>query len=135
MSEKRKMASIQIIEDIKEIPGALNVELVRVLGWNILAVKNQFKVGQLAVFYEVDSIVPDQPVYEFLRPRNFRIKIMKSPRLGVISQGLLMPITDVIPEKYLSDEYANSNSADEFKNQLVGRDVTELLGVEKYEIP
>jgi RNA ligase (TIGR02306 family) len=55
----RKLATIAKIEEIKPIEGADNIEHVRVRGWWVVAKKNEFKVGDLCVYVEVDSIVPD----------------------------------------------------------------------------
>jgi len=66
-----------------------------------------------------------------MRPKKFRVRTMKSTRLGVISQGLAMSI-DILPihERTIIRE-------DWFINgiNVIGQDVTELLGVQKYEIP
>lgn len=79
--------------------------------------KGEFKVGDTCVYIEIDSIVPELPVFEFLRERKFRVKTIKLR--GQISQGLALPI-----------EYF-----DQLRNERVkiGQDVTSLLGVTKYD--
>ena len=123
----RKLASIQYVHDIAPIEGADRIELVRVLGWQCVANKGQFKPGDLGVYFEIDSFLPVRAEFEFLRGSSykktdimgegFRLRTMKFR--GQISQGLLLPISifPSIPE-----------------DVTVGTDVTELLGVRKWEI-
>ena len=122
----RKLASIQRIWKIEPIEGADRIELAHVLGWQCVVKKGQFKKMDLAVYFEVDSFLPIDPKFEFLRASSykktdligegFRLKTQKMR--GQISQGLLMPISDFpeIPE----DVEIDTN-------------VTELLGVKKWE--
>jgi hypothetical protein len=77
MSE-RKLAHIERIEWIKPIENADSIELVGILGWQVVvAKKDNFKVGDVAVYVEIDSIVPDKPEFEFLRDRKFRVRTIK----------------------------------------------------------
>ena len=66
----RHLASIQRIVDIQPIPDAQKIEKLTILGWSIVALKNQHKVGELVVFCEVDSILPFASWSEFLRNKN-----------------------------------------------------------------
>lgn len=88
----RKLASIQRIVDIKPIAGADRIEVAQILGWQcVIAKKDNFKVGDLVVYFEVDSQLPPRPEFEFLRERKFRIKTIKLKKQ--ISEGLIMPLT------------------------------------------
>lgn len=58
-ADVRKLATIARIIDIKPIEGADNIEKVFVRGWQCVAKKGEFKVGDLCVYIEVDSIMPD----------------------------------------------------------------------------
>lgn len=123
--EKRKLASVQRIHQITPIEGAERIECVHVLGWQCVANKGQFQVGENCVYMEVDSFLPICEQFEFLRgssyKRNeilgegFRLKTLKFR--GQISQGLVQPLS-ILPE----GEYQ------------IGGDVTELLGIRKWEI-
>lgn len=53
--EKRKLASVQYIHHITPIEGADRIECVHVLGWQCVANKGQFRVGESCVYMEVDS--------------------------------------------------------------------------------
>ena len=123
----RKLASVQRIWKIEPIEGADRIELAHVLGWQCVVNKGQFKPMDLAVYFEVDSFLPARPEYEFLRASSyrktdvmgegFRLKTMKF--CGQISQGLLLPL-DTFPAIPANVE--------------PGFDVTELLGIRKWEI-
>lgn len=114
---ERKLASIQRIVSLEPIPGADAIEKATVLGWElVVAKKDGFKVGDLCVYCEVDSIMPDRPEFEFLRDRKFRIKTIKLK--GQVSQGICFPLS-ILP--YSPMKYSE------------GRDVTDILGVCKYE--
>ena len=114
MSE-RKLAHIEIIENITPIDGADMIVVAHVLGWECVVKKDEFKVGDKVIYIEVDSIVPDKPEFEFLRERNFRIRTIKLR--GQVSQGLVLPL----PKKLSS--------------LSVGTDVTKELGIVKYITP
>ena len=123
----RKLASIQRIWKIEPIDGADRIELAHVLGWQCVVNKGQFQPMDTSAYFEIDSFLPVKPVFEFLRSSSykktdimgegFRLRTMKFR--GQISQGLLLPISS-FPEIPQDVE--------------VGQDVTELLGVRKWEI-
>ena len=55
---QRKLVTVQRIDDVQPIPEADLIEKVRVLGWWVVAKKDQFKVGDLCVYFEIDSWIP-----------------------------------------------------------------------------
>lgn len=87
----RKLASIQKIISLEAIPNADKIMKATILGWECVVKKDEFNVGDLCVYIEVDSIVPDKPEFEFLRDRKFRVKTIKLR--GTLSQGLLLPLS------------------------------------------
>lgn len=123
----RKLASIQRVWNIEPIEGADKIELAHVLGWQCVVNKGQLQPMDLAVYFEIDSFLPIRPEFEFLRSSSykntnimgegFRLRTMKFK--GQVSQGLLLPI-DLFSEIP--------------KDADIGTDVTELLGVKKWEI-
>ena len=68
----RKLASIQKIKEIVPIKDADKIEIAKVLGWQVVVRKGQFKPGDLAVYFEIDSFLPVRPEFEFLRDRSYR---------------------------------------------------------------
>lgn len=113
---QRQMASIKEILDIHPIQNADSIELARIDGWQSVIKKGQFQVGDHVVFCEPDSLLPDQPEFDFMRQKHFRVKTCKLR--GVISQGICFP-TSILPEG----------------NYVLNEDVSEILGVTKYEPP
>jgi RNA ligase (TIGR02306 family) len=111
----RKLASIQKIVSISPIDGADKIECAKILGWNLVVKRGEFTPGDLCMFFEPDAILPEAPWSEFMRSRNFRIKAVKMR--GVLSQGLALPVLE------------------ECKNLSEGSDITDLLGVKKYDPP
>jgi len=112
----RKLASVQVIEEVNKHPNADALDIVKVLGWRCVAKLGEFKVGDKVIYCEVDSVLPEKPEFEFLRPKKFRIKTIRLRQ--EISQGICFPMS-FLPEG----------------NYEIDQDVTELLGVVKYEIP
>ena len=59
LNNVRKLATIARILDIQPIEGADNIEKVFVRGWQCVAKKGEYQKGDLCVYVEVDSIMPD----------------------------------------------------------------------------
>lgn len=110
----RALAHIEEVAWIKPIEGADNIEAIGVLGWNLIAKKNEFQIGDKCVFFEIDSKLPEKEWSKFLESKHYKIKTMKLSKFKVWSQGLALPVRD-IPEIT--------------ENLSIGTDVTDLLGV------
>lgn len=122
----RKLASIQKIMDLQPIEGADQIEVAQILGWHVVVKKGDFKVDDLCVYCEIDSILPECPEFEFLRPRKFRIKTVRLR--GQVSQGIAFPIDILSGKKFSSD------SRESFVYDWIeGQEVTELLQIRKWE--
>ena len=89
---QRELAYVVTIDEIRPIPNYDRVEHARVGGWWVIVKKDQFKVGDPAIYIEVDSRVPEKEPFMFLEKRNFKVKTLKMCK--VISQGLLMAFED-----------------------------------------
>lgn len=129
MMKQRALASIARIAELSPIAGADRIELARVAGWQCVVKKGEFKLGELAVYLEIDAVPPERSEFSWLwqqkgataptpRPVTFRIRTLRLR--GTLSQGLLMPLTQA------------GLSADAARE---GDDVTEKLQVTKYEPP
>lgn len=158
----RKLASIVKIDSIEPIEGADRIEVAHVKGWKVVVAKNEFKVGDLAAYFEIDSFLDaNDERYAFLRERCLRKFVSKSGTVlregiriktvklrGVISQGLLIPLDKFIGKeigiaKYDGEEelYANfkheaTEDCGAFYERVcldVGSDLTEILKVEHYD--
>lgn len=117
---ERKLASIQKVLKVQPIPDSDNIEMIQVLGWELVAKKGEFKVGDLCVYVEIDSLLPETTWSEFLRPRKFRIKTIKLR--GQVSQGIAFPLS-ILP---------NSDRPMKW-GYVEGVNVTDVLGIKKYD--
>lgn len=139
MNTERKLASIQRIKALRPIEGADAIECAIILGWECVVKKGEFQVGDLCVFFEIDSVLPEKSLYEFMRPRNFRVKTVRLR--GQISQGLALPIEYFNQDCYVEDGKApiTANLITGFSSHPVAPceniDLTKMLGVKKYEPP
>lgn len=139
---ERKLASIQRVVEIRPIDGADAIEVVRVLGWDCVAKKGEFSVGQPVVYFEIDSILPVWEKFEFLRKschvkkdwipagEGFRLKTIRLR--GQVSQGLVIPVDTMVgsqPGMYDPKDIGRLHLLKE------GDDVTELLQVVKWDPP
>lgn len=107
INNKRALAHIQLVHDIRPIEGADNIELVHVLGWTLIAKKGEFQEGDKAVYIEIDSQVPSNDErFAFLANKHYKIKTYKLNKFGVISQGLALPLSS-FPE--LGDAEVNTD--------------------------
>lgn len=126
---KRKLVTIQEVKEIVPIKNADAIELVKIMGWQCVVKKGEFKAGDRGVYFEVDSYLPIEDKYEFLRlssyrnnefmGEGFRIKTMRMR--GQISQGLFLPIS--------------SYEGLGLEEKEIGEDITEILGVRKWDVP
>ena len=88
---REKLAHVESIKNIEPIAGADNIVLATILGWEVIVKKDEFKVGDLAIYIEIDSVVDiSRPEFAFLEKRGCKIKTMKMR--GVYSQGLILPL-------------------------------------------
>lgn len=124
----RKMASIRKIDSIDPIEGADAIEVATLGGWKVVVKKNEYNVNDLAVYLEIDSWVPTElapflskgkEAREYNGVKGERLRTIKLR--GQLSQGLLLPVTVLKwnPESFDIDD--------------IGLDVSELLGIQKWE--
>lgn len=128
----RELAYVVNIDEIRPIEGADRVELAIVGGWQVMVRKGQFKAGDPAIYFEIDSKVPETPTFEFLAPKHYKVKTQKYFKGKVLSQGLLMSATD-FDWHINSDNNIVSNEGIIFHVNDESRFLTEKLGV-KYAV-
>ena len=116
INDRRALAYIATVTDVRPLEGYDRVEYSQVNGgWWCITKKDEVKVGDKAIYFEIDSLVPNTDErFAFLEPKKYKVKTQKM--CGVYSQGLIMPLT-MFPE--LGD-------------LEVGTDVTETLGITYY---
>lgn len=126
MDIERKLATLRVIDSISPIEGAGAIEVAKVGGWPVVVKKGEFKVNDVACYLEIDSFIP-HTIAPFLTkagqyPKVFngvegqRLKTIKLR--GQVSQGLLLPVSALPAGDYTE-----------------GQDLTEILGIQKYEKP
>jgi RNA ligase (TIGR02306 family) len=122
----RKLATIRKVDKLLPIKNKDRIELAIIGGWSCIVKKGEFDVDSLGVFFEIDSFLPHEEPFLFLgKPithqgrQGYRIKTMKMS--GCISQGLLLPFSSFTDQEMLN-------------NVIVGDDVTDFLGVIKYDV-
>jgi RNA ligase (TIGR02306 family) len=123
----RKLATIRRINDIQPIEDADSIDVATVGGWQVVVKKGEFEIGDLAVYLEIESWIPTE-LAPFLskgqEPREYngikgeRLRTVKLR--GTTSQGLLLSRYAVL---------------DKIGEIVMGQDVTELLGIQKWEAP
>lgn len=130
---ERMMAWISRVNEIKAIENADAIEAYRVGGWWVVDKKASYKVGELVVYISIDSWVPTE-LAPFLskgkEPREFegvRGERLRTVKLrGTTSQGLLLPLS-ILPDSLKQHP--------SFWDEVDGFDVTDILGIKKWEMP
>lgn len=127
---ERQLATIRRIAEIKPIEGADVICSYRVDGWWVVGKKDEFKVNDLVVYFEIDSWIPHE-IAPFLskgkEPREYngikgeRLKTIKLK--GSLSQGLILPLNGF--------PFPASREKDLQEND----DVTAELQIQKWERP
>lgn len=107
------LATIQKVLNITPIDGADSIETAYILGWQVVVKKGEYKIGDLCCYIQIDTVVPETEQFDFLRERKYRVRTIKLRKQ--ISQGLIIPAPK--------------------QNCKEGEDVTELVGVKKFEKP
>lgn len=121
-----KLATIEVITEIKPIEGADFIEAAKIQGYWSVIKKGEYKVGGLIIFVQPDTLLLRESWNKFIWPKNdqdpngppIRIKVAKFKKQ--ISQGLVLP-ADLM-----------GNNLDKC---VVGDEVSDCLEIKKYEKP
>lgn len=133
----RKLATVRLVDDVQPIPGADAIDVATVGGWKVVVKKGEFKPGDLAIYFEIDSWIPKDVAPFLNKGRTYnevegeRLRTVKLR--GQVSQGLLLPLTTVATHDSRDcNWYPNTGEVDYL---VEGIDLTEKLGIQKYEKP
>ena len=125
MENQNSVAYVGKIGSVSEIPGADNIELATVGGWNAITKKGEYQENDLVVVATTDAVIPKElsdqlGVTNYLR-KGQRVRTVKLR--GVYSECLIMSLSQV---------FKSNMSVDGF---VEGQDMMEVLGITKYEPP
>lgn len=159
----RSLAHIEKVKTVYDIENADNIEMVVVQDYHVVAKKGQFKVNDLVVYVEVDSILPDglpeqnQIIYKELKTKlkeltkRAKKENVEEELANVNTQIASILFTNTLPHfEFLRQKkftikalrYNSFNvisqgilfSTDILNTEIIeGKDVTELLQIKKVE--
>lgn len=122
----RQLATIRAIAKLTPIKGADRIELASIDGWQCVVKKGEFNVGDYCAFFEIDSSLPEHSAFGFLKAgQRRRLKTVKLR--GQLSQGL------ALPWKNFPELCSNGRGNELLLDYELGADITEVLGVTKWE--
>ena len=139
---QRKLASIQRIEEVRDIEGADAIQAYRVLGWWVVDKKGAHRVGDLVVYISIDSWIPHElapflsknaDVREYNGVKGERLRTIRLR--GQISQGLLLSIIDRVEDDHFITGWYHEDGIGVMVVVVEGQDVTEALNIQKWEAP
>lgn len=101
-TNERELCYIVKVNSVEPIIGRDRVECCKINGWTVMTRLNQFKVGDLGIYFEIDSKVPATKPFAFLEGKHYKIKTQgyaikdeNGKKVGKFySQGLLMSAED-----------------------------------------
>lgn len=112
-----KLASIEIIQDIQPHSNADTLSIASVAGYKAIVKNGSFQKGDKCVFIQPDTTLPNLPWATFYKSKSNRVRAIRLR--NVWSMGLVESLLNV----------GLSGDFDE------GQEVSELLGIQKYEPP
>jgi RNA ligase (TIGR02306 family) len=133
------LATIQRVKNVRHHPNADALDIVNVLGWQVVTKRDEYKDGDLCVYIVIDTVLPEKPEFEFLRNKNFRIKPIRLR--GEESAGICFPpriVPGYVGPTADGKEFffnRKTEAGEEHGVHQEGDDVTDLLGVIHYEKP
>lgn len=116
-----KIATVEIIKDIYPHSNADTLELAKVLNYQCVVKKDSYAIGEKIIFIQPDTVLPESEWSEIYRKDSS--KRVKAKRLrGEWSFGIVETLS-LLPAGIFPDNYE------------IGQDVSETLGIIKYEPP
>ena len=127
----RDLATIQKIKTLNPIPNADKIEVARIMGWDVVVKKGDVKVGDWALYIEIDSILPDHPLFSFLKNSKGKMQRIRTVKMrGQLSQGIAFPMS--VLQQLCLEKFGPGKT---MLPLVEGYDVSEIVGVVKYEPP
>lgn len=133
-ANERELAYVVLIDAITPIEGYDRVELAHVGGWTVVVGKGEFKAGDPAIYFEIDSQLPEVEPFvnmEFLTKKKYKIKAQKMCKS--LSFGLLMSATNfgwtIYHDEFEEDTYIIDKENRSHSTKDESRFLTKQLGV------
>jgi hypothetical protein len=126
LMNKTPLATIEKVLKVIPCPNSVNLDIVSILGWNVICKRNEIKENELCCFIRIDSILPAIPYFSFMEQRKYRVKTIKLR--GQISQGLIIPYNDI-------EIICNQNGEDFNLNWKEGDQLDSYLHITKWLSP
>ena len=128
----RKLVTIRTVSEVNPIEGADSIECLTVEGWKVVSQKGNFKPGDLCVYFEIDSALPDgNPLWQDLVDKSSRmfegkkVHVLRTIKLrGVTSQGFCIPLRK-FPEIF-AKLGSSITASDEMKQDLINTQIGEI---------
>lgn len=115
-----KLASIERIQKIEAHINADSLEICSVAGYKAITKLGQHKEGELVVFIQPDTTLPDAPWAAFYKSKSKRVRAIKLR--NVWSMGIVESL-DILPVE------------GDWTDLREGSEVSQILGIQKYEAP
>ena len=115
-----KLASIEKVKEVIKHPNADALDILSVLGFKCIVKRDQFAVGELVIFIQPDTVLPDKEWAAFYRAKSNRVKAIRLRQVwseGIVEKLSLLPVEGTGHEHQVGDE------------------VSIPLGVTKYDPP
>lgn len=110
------------IDEVKPHPHADRLDIAVIGGWDVVIQKNTLQKDNLAVYFPLDSIIPEKlSNYMGITTYLKKGRVKAANLRGVASYGTLLPLEKA--EKYICNEFE------------LGEDVAEIFGITKYKEP
>ena len=140
----RKLASIRRIDSVTPIAKADQIELAHIGGWQVIVRKNEnYFANDFVIYFEIDSWIPTElapfltkegsELHEFEGIKGERLKTIKMR--GEISQGLILPLSVLKKKDSALYEKIDTAISKHKTKEIDGYDLTEVLGIKKWEMP
>ncbi|OAQ73939.1 RNA ligase, DRB0094 family [Pochonia chlamydosporia 170] len=138
----RRLVTVRRVSLLTPIPDADLIESATVDGWTCVVAKGEHKVGELSVYFEIDSFLPAlDERYSFLKVKatkhddfeGIRIKTIKLRK--VLSQGLLVPLTKFPEINAILQDLQKKCGKEDADKELQSMSFEDILGVRKWEPP
>lgn len=128
----RALASVRRISNISSIPNADAIQVAKIDGWDVVVKKDEFNIGDLVIYFEIDSWIPTE-LAPFLskgkEPRDYngvKGERLRTIRLrGQLSQGLVLPLNVAVTGEVDNLPFPVEE----------GANLTQFLGIQKWEPP